>query len=391
MVIGLWSFVLGLPGTGDSELPIGNPYKLLRVPRSADEATIDEAYNELYDEYEPQARDGDEDAIAMLEELNEARDILMNPRRRAALDARMSGRGVATEERLGRGSRDSYRNGKQRDTAYGRRTSASQRPRSVQAERRLPVVPIALSLVAVAAVVVAALFVVARVTAKPVPTDMGPVVATVNGEPIYEVEYNERVERDRQNALSDPFFAAMADNFQGITGTRMLDVLKYDALDKLINLEVIKLEARQEGSYPSEQQQVDLVEQAKASDLMGRTFEDFLIDKGITEEQYKRSVIKNVVYAVMASKHMPQEGDEDSRVNAFLAWMCEKRENYVVEINIQFQVEGNQPCSSGLPSDVPITGDLPAAPGGEEPIVPEAEPTGEIPLGPVFTPTPAAP
>jgi curved DNA-binding protein CbpA len=366
---------------------------LLRVRRDADEAAIDAAYNELFDQYEPQAHEGDQEAVAMLEDLNEARDTLMDPRRRAALDARLGGprrsaTGTEVSERPRRGTPDGSYNGRGRANSYGRRPAASGRPRAVEPVRTFPVVPVVIGLVAVAAVIITAAILIRQGVSGP-PLSMGEVVATVNGEPIYRSEYDERVRKDRENALSDPFFAAMANNFEGITGTRMLDVLQYDALDKLVNLEVIVLQAKKENLFPSEQQQNDLVEQAKANDLQGRSFEDFLREKGITEEQYRRSVVRNVVYAVMASKYMPQQGSNDERTNAFISWICTTRESYDVKINLTFQVENNKPCSSGLPSDVPLTDALPG--GEEQPIVPEPEPTGEAPLGPVNTPTPAAP
>src|SRR5215212_6226940 len=73
----------------DSNSLDSNPYDLLQVPRDAGEEEIEEAYNALFDRYEPAGDDGDEEAIAMLEALNEARDTLVNPRQRAALDARL--------------------------------------------------------------------------------------------------------------------------------------------------------------------------------------------------------------------------------------------------------------------------------------------------------------
>src|SRR5439155_13138097 len=116
-----------------------------------------------------------------------------------------------------------------------------------------------------------------------------------------------------------------------------------------------------------------LIEQAKAQDLHGQSFDDFLKAHNIGEEQYNNSVVVNTVYAIMAGKHMPQTGSDEEKTNGFISWMCKARESYTVNIILNIPaVEGNKPCTSGLPSDVPIAGlSIPSA-GGTEVPVPEA-------------------
>src|SRR5918911_3146830 len=182
-------------------------------------------------------------------------------------------------------------------------------------------------------------------------------------------------------------FGAMANNFQGPTGTRMLDLVSFDALDKLINMEVIQQEAKKENLYPTnDAQKKDLIEQAKQNDLSGgKSFTQFLQEHNISEEQYNKSVIENTVYAVMAGKHMPQQGTDDERTQAFISWMCERRTSYNVKIYLTFQVTENKPCSSGLPSDVPITNGSPP-PEEEGTEVPQPEATGPAQQLPQSTP-----
>ena len=61
----------------------------------------------------------------------------------------------------------------------------------------------------------------------------GEVIATVNGVPLL-YDWQERLDRDRNPPLRPPV-RPFVNNFQGVTGTRMLDILSYDAMDKLIN------------------------------------------------------------------------------------------------------------------------------------------------------------
>ncbi|MFL5733589.1 MAG: SurA N-terminal domain-containing protein [Chloroflexia bacterium] len=368
-----------------------NPYDVLQVPRDAGEEEIEEAYNALFDRYEPSAHEGDEAAISMLHALNDARDALVDPRQRAALDAELPGvgdgrkrRGAAAgggagSSRMDAGVRSSGSRvatmgtvaGRPRD-AYARpRSAGAKRPRSVAPVSRRSTVPLIIGGVLLFIVAVVAVFFISRglnggTTGG---TPAGNVVATVNGVPIYMRDYQERLAKDKANAMNDPFFSGLANNFQGITGTRMLDVLSFDALDKLINLEVIQQEAKKEKLYPTtDAEKKSLIDQAKQNDLQGKSFDQFLKEHNISEEQYNNSVIANTVYAIMAGKYMPQTGTDDEKTQAFITWMCEKRQGYDVKINLTFQVQGNKACSSGLPSDVPVTnGTSPSEEGTQAP------------------------
>jgi hypothetical protein len=388
-----------------------NPYDILRVPRDADESEIEEAYNALFDRYEPAANEGNEDAIAMLETLNEARDTLVDPRQRRAVDARLPGYGDGRRRRAAPAvmdggaratrprtaatatarPREAYP-GAQRNGGSRPVTRTAKRPRSVQPVARRSTLPLVIGGVLLAIVAVTAVFFVSRGSnTAGSGTPPGNVVATVNGVPIYMRDYQERLDKDKASAMNDPFFAGLADNFQGITGTRMLDVLSFDALDKLINLEVIQQEAKKEKLYPTtDAEKKQLIDQAKLNDLNGKTFDQFLKDHNISEEQYNNSVIANTVYAIMASKYMPQDGTDDARTNAFIGWMCDRRKAYEVKINLTFQVQGNKPCSSGLPSDVPLTNSQ-ATPGDQGTPAPQPVETQAAPAAPQATATPGKP
>lgn len=380
-----------------------NPYRLLRVRRDADDDEIEDAYNRLFDQYEPDAQAGDAAAVSMLEDLNEAHDTLMDPARRAALDRtlpplRRSGEygspaaGRTDRTRLDAGARPGrgaeYASYSARQTRRPSRAGSQKRPRAVVPVEKRSLAPFIMGGVAALVVIVAAAFVVSRGlngSGLGVNTPAGDVVATVNGEPIYRREFDERLARDKEAALSDPFMAGLINNFQGITGTRMLNVLSYDALDKLVNLEVIQQEAKKEKLYPSDTDKQQLIEQAKAQDLKGQSFGDFLTSHNISEDQYNRSVVVNTVYAIMAGKHMPQQGTDDEKTNGFISWMCKARESYDVKLNLKFDVEGNKPCTSGLPSDVPISGLSIPQQGGTT--VPQPEATGPVPTVPQVLPT----
>ena len=163
--------------------------------------------------------------------------------------------------------------------------------------------------------------------------------------------------KDKANALSDPMFGALFNNFQGITGTRALDALRSDSLDKLINMEVIQQQAKKEGVYPTDPQIDQMVTQAKQSDLQnGQTFESFLQQHNITADRYRRAVTQNVVYTVMADHHVPQTGSNDSKTQGFIDWICTTRKSYDVKILVTFSVTDNPPCTSGLPSNLPLPG-----------------------------------
>jgi hypothetical protein len=221
-----------------------------------------------------------------------------------------------------------------------------------------------------------------ELTVTPDPS-RGQVIASVNGVPIYEDDWKERVDRDKNSALSDPLFSPFVNNFQGVTGTRMLDILGYDAMDKLVNLEIIMQQAKKEGLYPTPAQEQGLINDAKQKDLTnGQSFETFLKDKNISEAKYNRTVIQNVVYTVMADKHIPKEGTSTARTDAWIKWICEVRNSYDVKLIKKFFVESNQPCTSGLPSDLPL-------PGIEQENIPDEIATEVVPApGANATPSP---
>ncbi len=385
-----------------------DPYEVLRIPHDADTAAIEDAYDKLFDRYEKQAEGGDRAAMAKLESLNEARDTLVDPAQRVALDARLAA-GRKSQTGAPASSRSSIAAGaatqthretksvapSQRQPAYRMppraRGRGPSRPIVQPRGFSLPILPILVVGVLAVALAVALYFLLAKVqgttTSVGVPeTGEGAVVATVNGAPIYTREYEERVQRDKAAALADPFSASLINNFQGITGTRMLNILKSDSLDKLINLEVIVQQAKKEGVYPTEPQQASLVEKAKVSDIpQGQSFVDFLKKKNITEGQYKRAVVSNVVYTVMANDHMPAAGTTDERTNGFIKWICDTRKQYDVKILLNFNVQ-NPACTSGLPvPEVPLPGLDQSQPA------PQAQPTSAAPIAPGATTAPTKP
>ncbi len=211
-------------------------------------------------------------------------------------------------------------------------------------------------------------------------------MATVSGQPIYEQDLNDRYEKDKAQQMSEPLIASILAE-GGITATRVLDVLKQDALDKLINMEVIQQQARKENLYPDAKTQADLITQAKATDVQpGQSFADSLKAHGLTEGQYTRNVITSAVYRVMASKYMPATGSASDRQNAFITWICKTRESYSVKVLIQFSTSNeNKPCSSGLPSDIDLTGGTAPPPAQAPSAVPSVQPT-VAPMVPRTTP-----
>jgi hypothetical protein len=378
-----------------------NPYKVLQVPRDADEVAIEQAYNRLFDRYESQAYAGDAEATRMLEELNRARDILIDPARRAALDERLSGSStqasgqksaMATMSRAAVAPAARPRSQATTGTRTGtqRRTGSSTRPRSVARQRSLSPVPLVVGgLVLLVVVAVAVYFISKNASGSSGSANPGAAVATVNGQPIYERDLNDRYERDKAQQMSEPLIASIAAE-GGITATRMFDAIKQDALDKLINMEVIQQEARKEKLYPDAKTQSDLIEQAKQTDVQpGESFENSLKAHGLTEDQYNRNVITSAVYRVIASKYVPTTGSDSDRQTAFINWICKTREGYDVKIFIKFSTSNdNQPCSSGLPSDIDLTGSqVPPPPSQEAPsAVPSAQPTIAAPTAPRATP-----
>jgi curved DNA-binding protein CbpA len=352
-----------------------DPYRILKVPRNASLEGIEEAYDRIFDRYEALASEGDEAATQKLYELNDARDALVDAARRAEIDADLS---EADAQRA------AARRGEAVQAAPGTlRLRPRGRPSAQTQSRTLASMFPWFMVVAVLAVALVVGFLYLRNSGSPEATpgaqESGDVVATVSGRPIYRREYNERVARDKENALNDPVFGALFNNFEGITGTRALDALSQDALDKLVNFEVIMQQAEKEGLYPTEQQQQGLINNAKATDLKGgETFEQFLASRGITEEQYNRTVVQNVVYTVMADTHMPKTGTAEERTNAWIEWICKTRQGYEVKINLTFIILDNPACTSGLPADLPLP--------GIDQTVPEAEPTAIKPAEQQATP-----
>ncbi|HEY0071012.1 MAG TPA: SurA N-terminal domain-containing protein [Chloroflexia bacterium] len=391
-----------------STVPEQNPYEVLQVLRDATLDEIEDAYDALYDLHEPAARAGDAREIAYLNSLNEAREILIDPQRRARLDQRLresprkpprpdptrtrptGGTGAKaqamTQTRPASSSRPAGGTATAPMPEKVRRRSAP-RPRYVAppANNRRTTILIA-SVVMLVLVFGLALFLLLRgrqdgLAVTPDPT-RGEVIATVNGVPIYSDDWQERLDRDRNSALSDPLFAPFVNNFQGVTGTRMLDILSYDAMDKLINFEVILQQARKEGLYPTPAQEKGLIDEAKQKDLTAdKSFEQFLKERNISEARYNRTVIQNVVYTVMADRHLPPTGTSQARTEGFIKWICETRKSYDVRILKHFIVAENVPCTSGLPSDLPL-------PGVEQEEVPDELATAVVPPNPNATPAP---
>jgi hypothetical protein len=394
-----------------------NPYEVLHVPRDADVDAIEDAYDSLFDEYESRAQWGDKSATDMLQRLNEARDQLVDPALRAEVDAALAREPLTSSiQQKPAQAAPAAKQPKATPTAQAEPTNSrgtaaeaermrvrrrsQARPRAVQpvvTSSRLPYVLVSALAVALAVALLLLFF-------RPSQPgggneDRGAILATVNGAPIYDQDFQERLEIDRNTALADPLFSPFFNNFEGITGTRALNILKYDALDKLINLEVILQQARKEGLYPQEAQQQAIIDEAKSREVpAGQTFEAFLQQRNITAGQYNRKVISNVVYTLMANEHLPKEGDANTRTDAFIKWMCDTRKNYDVRILMTLPEPAgstappveNVPCTSGLPNDLPLPGVDEAPPEPEQtaiaPIEPGTIPGAELTVEPTIGP-----
>lgn len=377
-------------------VPEQNPYKILNVPQNASIEQIEDAYDTLFDAYEPQARAGDAAAVEFLHALNAARETLVNPQDRSesgGVGAVRSAAGtrvdaVSASITRRRGSR-SVTQASSAPLKVRRRYSNASRPllQPQTNPRKVPLLVAGTLLLVFLVAVSVFLLLRPKDTAVPaaaVDPARGEVVAAVNGAPIYADDWQIRIDKDKSGALSDPLFAPFINNFQGVTGTRMLDILSYDALDKLINLEVIQQQAKKEGLYPTQKQQETLISDAKKQDLKnGLTFEQFLKNTKITADLYNRTVIQNVVYTVMANQHLPKTGTPQERTDGFTKWICDTRKSYNVQIYRKFKVAENQPCTSGLPTDLPLPG-LPAE--GQGTPAPGAVPTAVPPVSPKATP-----
>jgi len=390
-----------------------NPYEILQVPPSATLDEIEDAYDALFDEYEAPAQAGDAEAVGLLNALNEARDTLVDPVRRAQLDASLVEKKAATppssaSQRVAAGTMGTAVRGKRtpsapparnqqarhapnraqtRSTVTGARTrrAGSFAVREAARPRRnwvsyLPYI----ILIAVLGFGIAVGVSYLQNKGSCVPSDLptGATVGTVDGTPIYQRDWDVRESTDKRNVLSDPLFASFFDS-STITGTRALDALKFDSLDKLINMEVIQQQAKKEGLYPTEDQQKTLVDQAYASDRKGsESFNDMLCRLQVSEATYKRTIIENIVYTVVANQHMPATGTSEIKTDAFINWICSTRKNYNVQIMATFLVSNNPSCTSGLPSDIRL-------PGLDETPVPNDLPTAALPVQ--ISPTTKAP
>jgi hypothetical protein len=381
-----------------------DPYNILRVPQDATLEEIEVAYEKLFDRYESKAQMGDAQAVAMLERLNEAYDILSDPQRRASLNVDLTSGVASTGEGPSRSARPRPQSrsvgqqpARQRTGStgtQGRSTSQSLRTRprastsrsNVEPARTIPLIPILLlGILGFALAAAVTYLVTTRKDTGAQAENRGGVVATVNDQPIYQQDFLERAEIDKQGALKDEMFAIFLQTQSPISQSVALETLRSDSLDRLINFEVLMQQARKEGRYPvSDGEQRSLIEQAKASELKGQTFEQFLKSHNITEGQYNRRVIRNVVYSVMADAHLPKEGTSEARRAAFFQWICEIRKSYDVKIQITFTVS-NPPCTSDLPPEIPLP--------GIDTVIPEPESTVAVPLtpigpqGPATTPT----
>src|SRR5476651_1651424 len=63
-----------------------DPYEILGLERSADEAAIKAAYRKLAKRHHPDLHPGDKKAAERFQELNNANDLLSDPERRARFD-----------------------------------------------------------------------------------------------------------------------------------------------------------------------------------------------------------------------------------------------------------------------------------------------------------------
>ncbi len=285
--------------------------------------------------------------------------------------------------------------GRGRDRGLG-----SNRTRSLVRQTSVtPVQFIIVMLVTLVAVAVAAFFISRNVNGRgpssAAGADAGPVVATVNGQPIHQRELDAHYEKEKEQLLGGPLLASTTAK-GGITATRVLEAIKQDTLDKLINFEVIMQQARKEQLLPEAQEQKQLIETAKTADVKaGQTFEESLREHRLTEEQYNRNVISSAVYRVMAGKHMPEKGSDFERQNAFIDWICKARQTYDVKVNLAFATSKDyKPCSSGLPSDTALTSDQGLTPdqGLPPPVpsVPPYQPTQQAAIAPRITTLPGS-
>jgi hypothetical protein len=380
-----------------------NPYDILRIPMDATLDEIEDAYDALFDEFEVPAQAGDPDASRMLHSINEARETLVDPSRRASVDASLAPReepappaaqrprtaskaaaqgpqqartknAPPSRQQDRRTSQGREQVARSQSGARARRSSSYVVQQAARPRRTLVSYLPYIVLIAVLGFGIAVGISYLQNKGSCVPADLptGPTVATVDGVPIYQRDWDVREKTDKSNVLSDPLFASFFDSTT-ITGTRALDALRFDSLDKLINMEVIQQQAKKEGLYPTEDQQKTLVDQAYASDRKGNeSFDDMLCRLQVSEATYKRTIVENIVYTVIANQHMPATGTSETKTDAFINWICSTRQNYNVQIMATFLVSNNPSCTSGLPSDLRL-------PGLDETPVPDELPTAPIP------------
>ncbi len=249
--------------------PGPNPYEVLKVTRNASVEEIEDAYDASLTGTRPRAQAGDQDAIEKLNTLNDARDVLVDPRQPCGAGQSIvpapgdRGSGpcalvVAEPAKTSLGQSPKLR--RQRPQA-GTRELGTQSPSGpggargiVKPDHNAPLhrfyhyfIIIAFLLFAIAVAITYLL------NGEPMVTTAGiaaGIVATVNTQPIYQDDYKDQVNKDKTNALNDPLFGTLFNNFQGITGTRALKELRFDSLDKVINMQVIVQEAKKEGNLP---------------------------------------------------------------------------------------------------------------------------------------------
>ena len=102
-------------------------------------------------------------------------------------------------------------------------------------------------------------------------------------------------------------------------------------------------------------------------------FNDMLCRLQVSEATYRRTIIENIVYTVVANQHLPATGTSETKTDAFINWICSTRQNYNVQIMATFLVANDPSCTSGLPSDMRL-------PGLDETPVPDDLPTVVVPL-----------
>ena len=221
-----------------------NPYSILKISPDATVEEIEAAYEQLFDKYEPRAQSGDARASAMLEQLNEAFDALTGAENGVYPDVEIVAPRSAKAATTSRAKAAPTGRAQSRPQPYkqrqatGRSGTGSQTIRTrartrdldryVDQRPRLPLVPLTiLALVVFGLAAVVSYMIISKKDSAPA-ENRGTVVATVNGEPIYEQDYLERVEIDKQGALDDPIFGGYFKTLTPFSQTQVLETLKSD-------------------------------------------------------------------------------------------------------------------------------------------------------------------